>query len=97
MTATELCPSKRLMSDAKSSTFDYKHRSIYFYIHFLHLSSKFSTAYSVNSTQIMSIISIRIIAIINTMSTSQSITAAPVKTSNGALLQNRLITRSLRN
>ena len=95
MTAIDICPSKRLMSDANSSTFDYKHRSIYFYIHFLHLSSKFSTSYSVNGAQIMSII--RIIAVINTMSTSQSISAALVKTSNGALLRNRLITRSLRN
>ena len=94
MTTIDLCPSKPLMSDANSSTFDYKHLSIYFYIHFLHLSSKFSTS-SVNGTQIMSII--RIIAVINTKSTSQSINAASVKTSNGALLQNRLITRSLHN
>ena len=54
-----------------------------FYL-YTQIMSIISTTHSVNGTQIMSIISIRIIAVINTMSTSQSINAAPVKTSNGA-------------
>ena len=53
---------------------------------FLHLCSKFSLSHSVKVLKLCQLISSRIIAVINTMSTCQSVLATPVKTSNGALL-----------
>ena len=56
-----------------------------FYLFGQGVSNETKGTINLNGTQIMSIISIRISAVINMMSTSQSINAAPVKTSNGAL------------
>ena len=65
---------------------------------FLNLCSKFSTSHSVKVLRLCQLISSRITAVINMMSTCQSIKVTPVKTSNGALLPyKRVITWSLCN
>ena len=70
---------------ADTSTFDRFFSSIFFFFTSLLTSLlKFSTSHSVKVLKLCPLISSRIIAVINTMSTCQSVLATRVKTSNGA-------------
>ena len=70
--------------------------AFFFYIHFL-TSLLNLTSHSIKVLRLCQLISGRIIAVIDTMSTCQLIKATPVKSSNGALLPLQLITWPLRN